>query len=221
MLEDGTRNPESIGFALENIAALLAHKLTSSEMLTRNRDTFVTAARRGPPQELEYGMVPAMGSQHEPLRVFVSYSRLDEAFLEQLQTHLKPLIRLDFIVEQDARLMKMGISLREQHNNTILKSNFIFLLVSADYLASDFIAHVELPAILRHHAAGSCQVMPIMLQPVEWKYAPFTHLQVFPKNGKAISTWAHQDEAWVEIVQELKRILAVGTPSVASVSKGS
>jgi MinD-like ATPase involved in chromosome partitioning or flagellar assembly len=45
VLEEGTEDPESVGYALETIAALLARRLSDADLLARNRDAYVASAQ--------------------------------------------------------------------------------------------------------------------------------------------------------------------------------
>lgn len=49
------------------------------------------------------------------------------------------------------------------------------------------------------HQAGEARVIPILLRPVYWAGAPFSQLEVLPKNHQPVTTWANQDAAFREI----------------------
>ena len=84
----------------------------------------------------------------------------------------------------------------------------ILLLVSADFMASDYCYGVEMARALERHAAESAVVVPVIVRPCDWHSAPFGRLKALPHDGKAISKWPDHDEAFVDIVQSLRRIVA-------------
>ena len=68
----------------------------------------------------------------------------------------------------------------------------ILLLVSADFLASDYCYDVEMKRALEWHDAGDGRVVPVILRPVDWRGAPFAKLQALPKDGKPVTSWPNQ-----------------------------
>jgi hypothetical protein len=86
-------------------------------------------------------------------------------------------------------------------------ADVILLLVSADYLASNFTWGVEMKRALERHKAGETWVIPIIVRPLDWKAAPFRELQVLPSDAKPISTWANRDEAYLDIEQGIRKAI--------------
>jgi hypothetical protein len=93
-------------------------------------------------------------------------------------------------------------------------SNVILLLVSADFLASDYCYEKEMGRAMERHAQGAACVIPIILRSCDWQSAPFGKLQALPKDGKAITSWGNRDEAFTNVVEGLKRaIVSLGEPA--------
>ncbi|HYE15529.1 MAG TPA: toll/interleukin-1 receptor domain-containing protein [Pyrinomonadaceae bacterium] len=96
-------------------------------------------------------------------KVFISYSHRDREWLERLQVHLKPLKgALD--AWDDTRIVP-GSSWREEIHAALAEAKVAILLVSADFVASDFIIAEELPALLKTAAAGGTQILAVVLSP--------------------------------------------------------
>jgi hypothetical protein len=92
----------------------------------------------------------------------------------------------------------------DQHLNT---AQIILLLISPDFIASPYCYGIEMMRALERQQLGETYVIPILLRPVFYEGAPFAHLSPAPTNGKAITTWANRDEAFVDIVEGLNRVL--------------
>jgi hypothetical protein len=102
-------------------------------------------------------------SPNTRVRVFISYSRKDKKWLDKLQTALKPLIRQETIdLWADTRI-QAGERWQEEITAALSKAKVAVLLVSHDFLASDFIANEEMPFIL---AVAKAQGLRILWIPV-------------------------------------------------------
>ncbi len=131
--------------------------------------------------------------------------------------------REKLITTWHSRQVGAGEDLSKALDTHLNSASVILLLVSADFLASNYCYGVEVKrAMERHHSAQSARVIPILLRPVEnWQRAPFGTLQPLPSNGVPITRWSNQDDAFSEVargiraaLEDLQR-LAVNTPSAS------
>jgi hypothetical protein len=86
-------------------------------------------------------------------------------------------------------------------------AKLILLLVSPDFLASDYCYDVEMQDALERHEKRTARVVRVILRPVDWHDAPFSKLQASPKDGKAISTWTNRDLAYRNVVDGLRSVI--------------
>src|SRR5579859_531687 len=130
------------------------------------------------------------------VKVAVSYSHRDEKLRQQLDTHLSMLQRHSFINLWHDHHIEAGTEWKEQIDDHFESADLILLLVSPDFLDSDYCYEVDLKRALERHEAGTVVVIPIILRPVDWYDAPFSKLQALPRDGKPIMRWSNRDEAF-------------------------
>lgn len=140
-----------------------------------------------------------------PLRVFYSYSHRDERMLERLQKHLSMLRRRGLITEWSDRAIEAGSEWRAEISRELEAANVILLLVSADFLASDFCWEEEMQVAVERSARGDAKVIAVMLRPVDnWEETPFAKLQVVPKDGRPISRWTDTELAFSDAAAKIR-----------------
>ncbi|MGA2073365.1 MAG: toll/interleukin-1 receptor domain-containing protein [Terriglobia bacterium] len=143
----------------------------------------------------------------EPLRVFISYSHKDETLRAELETHLKLLQRQDLISVWTDRKIAAGEEWKGKIDDNVESAGIILLLVSADFIASDYCYDVELKRALERHDAGNARVIPIILRAVDWHSAPFGKLQALPKDGKPVTLWTDKDSAWNDVAAGIRNVV--------------
>lgn len=146
----------------------------------------------------------ALAADRSPLQVFYSYSHKDDEFRIALENHLSLLQRQGLITAWHDRRIGAGDEWREQIDSHLRSADIILLLVSADFIASDYCFDVELQCALDRHKAGKAVVIPIIVRPVDWSEAPFAGLQALPRDGKAISSWPDRDEALMNVARGVR-----------------
>lgn len=104
-------------------------------------------------------------SDHERHKVFISYSHQDAKWLARLRVHLKPLERDHKIDIWDDTRIEIGAQWRDEIREAMRTAKVAVLLISADFLASDFIATDELPPLLSAAEQEGAVIMPLILSP--------------------------------------------------------
>jgi TIR domain len=136
--------------------------------------------------------------------IFVSYSHRDRDWLDRLQTHLAPYVRGEHLDLWDDTKIAPGASWAAEIDRALSSARVAVLLVSPEFLASDFIARVELPAILRR-AGTDLTVVWIPIRPSAYEATPLEDLQAAHDPRRPLSTLpkAKQDEALVSISKRI------------------
>src|SRR5438309_3730884 len=136
--------------------------------------------------------------------LFFSYSHRDEAMRDQLETHLAMLKRQGFIETWHDRRITAGEPLDRNVSANLERADIVLLLVSPDFLASDYCYEQEMMRAIERHKAGACTVIPIILRPCDWHDAPFGGLLAAPKDGKPITQWPDIDSAFLDVTTAIK-----------------
>jgi hypothetical protein len=139
-----------------------------------------------------------------PIEVFYSYAHEDEKLQKKLVTHLSNLKRQKVITEWHDREIIAGKEYASEIDEHLNTAQVILLLVSASFLDSDYCYGIEMMRAMERHEAGEASVIPIMLRPVDWKDVPFAKLKALPKDGKPVTKWSTQDEAFADIAKGIR-----------------
>jgi internalin A len=148
--------------------------------------------------------------RQKPQTAFVSFSHKDEPLRAELETHLKLLSRLGLLDIWQDRCITAGSEWVNQIDENLELADLVLLLVSADFLASDYCWDIELKRALELEAAGTTRVIPIIVRTCSWQKAPFGRLQALPPSGKAVTSGsgkAARDKAWTSVAQGIESVL--------------
>lgn len=151
---------------------------------------------------------PVAPSTPRPARVFFSYAHRDEALRDELERHIS-LLKWDGLVESwhDRRVLG-GDTRQDEIDKRLEEADVILLLVSADFMASDYCYNKEMKRALERHEAGEASVIPIILRPLDWSGGPFAKLQALPTGARAVTCWENQDAAWVDVAKGIRGAIA-------------
>lgn len=137
--------------------------------------------------------------------VFVSYSRRDSDFFEELATHLKVLQRKGSIRLWHEGRIRAGHEWEQVIQLQIKQANIVILLVSADLLSSDFMWEQEFKEVLKRHQRGETVIIPIIVRPCAWSDSPIASLEVLPPSGKPVSLSPDTDRVWVDVAKHINK----------------
>ena len=136
--------------------------------------------------------------------IFISYSHEDKDHLKRLHVHLKPLQKNGLVNIWDDTKIRTGQKWQEQIEIALSKAAIAVLIISADFLASDFIVENELPPILKKAELEGTRVVPIILKPC--RFSREKHLSQFqalncPDKPLLSMPDIEQEEMWDRLSQ--------------------
>lgn len=152
--------------------------------------------------------------------LFFSYSHADSDLRDQLEKHLAMLKRQGRIDAWHDRKIVVGDSLDDRISEHLQAASIVLLLVSSDFLSSEYCYSVEMQTALKRHHAREARVIPVILRPCDWKSAPFADLLAAPTDARPVTKWTDRDEAWLDVVEAIKKALPETASSPRSAQQG-
>ena len=141
-----------------------------------------------------------------PVEVFVSYSHRDDELRAQLEISLVMLRRRGVVRQWSDRRINPGQEWDKQIDEHLESADVILLLVSPDFLASDYCYDIEVERAMRRHEAGEARVIPVILRFTDdWQSAPFGKIQALPKDAQPVKDWADRDKAFADVAAGIRR----------------
>lgn len=139
--------------------------------------------------------------------VFLCYSQEDERMAKKLKNHLSMLERNGSITLWDDGYISAGAERELERKKYLDEAQIILLLITDDFIASDYCYNVQLQSAIQRHERKEVRVVPIILSPVHWKEPPLDKLQVLPDDAKPVSRWSNQDAGFLNIVEGVIKVI--------------
>jgi len=141
-----------------------------------------------------------------PDQVFISYSHKDKKFLNDLLTHLKPYVRSSSVTAWSDKQIAPGSKWLDEIKAAIERTKVAILLVTKDFLASDFIHEFELGPLLKGAAESRVKILWVLVRACSYKETAIKDLQalVAPPAKPLAEMKAERDRAWVSICEGIK-----------------
>ncbi len=147
-----------------------------------------------------------VADEKKGVEIFCCYAREDQSLLLKLRTHLALLEREGFLnVWHDADISP-GTEWEEEINKHLNTAHIILLLISPDFMTSEYCYSKEMKQAMKRHESGEARVIPLLLRPGIWQESPFAKLQVLPNNARAVTEWRNRDKAFSAIAQGIEQV---------------
>lgn len=151
-----------------------------------------------------------------PLKVFVSYAHGDEMHRQALANHLRALEREGLIVVWHDRYITGGREWAGAIDDALASADIVLLLISSDFVGSDYCHDVELKDAIRLHDAGQARVVPVILRSCDWTHLPFARFNALPPDGLPVVEAPFPDQRYSAVVEGLRSIVAELLPAAAA-----
>ncbi len=142
-----------------------------------------------------------------PVNIFLCYAREDELLRQGLEKQLRILRRQSLIEIWHDREIGAGTDWEREITKHLNTADIILLLVSPDFMDSDYCYGIEMQRAMERHERGEALVIPVILRPVYWQSAPFGKLQALPTDAIPVSSskWHNLDEAFFDIAEGIRK----------------
>jgi hypothetical protein len=141
-------------------------------------------------------------------KLFYSYSSADEQLRAELETHLSLMVREAIVETWSFRNIDAGNDWKKTIDANLDTADVILLLISANFIASNYCWDIEMKRAVERHENGEAIVIPVILKACDWHTAPFAKFQALPDSAKPVSSWRPRDRAWENVVAGLRRVIA-------------
>lgn len=159
---------------------------------------------------------PAKAKAEKPeVGIFVSYSHRDADARARLETHLAPLKRDGVTTWFDGDL-NAGDKLDTEIARALRKAHVFVGLLSPDYLASNYCWKIEYKRAMNRRANGTMQVVAVVVRPCDWKSTSAAGFKLLPEDGKEVTRWRSADDAYLNVAQGIRRVVAAVRKDLAT-----
>jgi serine/threonine protein kinase len=142
--------------------------------------------------------------KRKSIEVFCCYAREDQQLLLSLRKQLTPLQREGLITLWADVDINAGMEWEKEIENHLNTAHIILLLISPDFMASDYCYSVEMQRAMQRHEYGEAHVIPIILRRTAWQNTPLGKLQALPTDANPITKWQDQDDAFYDIGEGIR-----------------
>ena len=141
------------------------------------------------------------------IKIFYCYAREDKALRATLEKHLGNLKRQELITGWSDRNIDAGKEWAKEIDCNLKTANVILLLISPDFVHSEYCYSIEMMQALERHEKGTARVVPIILRHVEYEGAPFSRLQALPTGAVPVTDrkWRNRDEAFFDVAEGIRK----------------
>jgi TIR domain/CHAT domain len=218
---------ESIQSAFERARAVVADvtptQVAVPVLLSRRTDstaiTFASRAPRPVAASKPDAFGPA-GAAAPCAKIFCSYSHKDEKYRAELETHLALLARQGAVHVWHDRQIEPGADWAREIDENINHANVVLLLISADFLASQYCYGIEMNRALARATTSETRVVPILVRKCDLQGVPFGHLQWLPSGAKPVKNWPDRDSAWTDVAKSVRKVVQdLGVTSTVALSR--
>ncbi|HEV7681692.1 MAG TPA: TIR domain-containing protein [Pyrinomonadaceae bacterium] len=193
-------NPIDFSLGAKNSYQQLLSRITGKPLVAGQPETKVE------PQETP-AVVTTLPADppDKPLEVFISYAHEDRKLVDELFKHVTVLKQLGLInIWDNSDESTPGIRHQRDVKKRLERADIILLLISSNYLNTTLLRKFEMEPALARHSNSQARVIPILVGPIAEGQSTFSNIQLIPRNLRPINSWANREEAYAEVMQDLR-----------------
>ena len=153
------------------------------------------------------------------MKAFISYSHKDEDYLKLLHRHLAQLKRDNLIDAWTDEKILAGDNLKNEISSSLDMAQLFIALLSPDYISSSYCYEKEFTTAQTMQDSGKLTIVPVVLEPCDWKSTPFAQYKALPKDGKPVSDWSNENNAMLDVIQNIRKLVSGYSEEPASSTK--
>ena len=142
------------------------------------------------------------------MEAFISYSHKDETYLDLFHRHLAQLKRDGLIQTWTDQKILAGGMLNEEISHSLGSAQIFIALLSPDYINSNYCYEKEFETAMTMQAQKTLTIVPVILEPCDWKNTPFAQYKALPKDGKPVSDWSNENNAMLDVIQKIRKLVS-------------
>gem|GEM_PF-7056923 len=143
------------------------------------------------------------------VKIFYCYANEDKGYREILEKHLSTLRRSALVSDWSDRNIDAGKEWAQEIDSNLNIADIILLLISPDFMHSDYCHSIEMKRALERHENKTARVIPIILRHGDYEGAAFYHLQALPTDAVPVTDrkWHNRDKAFANIAQGIRKVV--------------
>lgn len=145
--------------------------------------------------------------EKKSLKLFYCYTQEDKVLIDELQVHLTILKQENSITEWHEGIIIPGEKWEEAITSQLQSAHLILLLVTPDFIASNYCDIVEMQHALQRHREDATRVIPLILRSCSWEKTSLSTVQVLPTNAIPVEIWPDQDDAFSDIANGIRKVI--------------
>lgn len=158
----------------------------------------------------KYTFETLLEEQKKKQTIFISYSHSDKEFLDRLLVHLRPLQKQGMLELWADTHLRAGDKWRDEIQKALDRATAAVLIISADFLASDFVVDNELPPLLKGAEEKGTRIIPLIAKPCRFSRDPnLKHFQAIndPKEALVLLDKGNQERIFDALCAQVERYL--------------
>lgn len=141
------------------------------------------------------------------LSLFISYSHKDETFRDELRGALTAYERRGDLITWDDTCIIPGKKWEPEILQKLERASIVVLLLSNDFIRSDYCMQKEMVRALERDQAGECAIVPIVVRACAFTKLELGKLQAILPKGRPVRQHKDRDSAWLKVTNEIDRVI--------------